>query len=100
MKPRVDILPALRAACHAAVAHYPCAFVRRHLDAGDHVCVRLGPSLHEVANEAGVSLEQARRALFRELAKGRVQAEIGGRPLGLRWWPHGMAGELWESTGA
>ena len=98
MTPRLDILPALRAACHDAVDALSRGIVRIHIDAGDHRCACIGPTTAEVARAAGVPLEQARRALVRALGEGAVLAD--GTSDALRWWPRGMAGELWESTGA
>lgn len=97
MSRRQDILPALRAACHDAVAEFPRAFVRRHLDAGDWRCARIGATTAEVSAKAGWSLERTRRALVARLGRGEVFAEQ--RANRLRWWPRGMAGELWESRG-
>lgn len=94
------LLAALREAITAELVHVATRYVREALEGGDTACCEhFGASTWRVARELGVTPSEARGRLLDLAEAGRVVLAGRGTGHGVRWWPVGMAGELWESTG-
>ena len=95
------LLAALREAIHVELVHVAPRYVREELDGGDESCCEhFGASTWRIARMLDVPAAEARGRLLDLAEAGRVLHSGRGTGHGMRWWPVGMAGELWESTGA
>ena len=94
------LLTALRVAIHTELAHVATRYVHEALEGGDDdCCAHFGASTWRVARALGISPSEARGRLLDLAEAGRVLHSGRGSGHGMRWWPVGMAGELWECSG-
>lgn len=97
---RETLLAALREAIWVELVHVAPRYVREALEGGDaDCCAHFGASTWRVARQLKVPAYEARGRLFDLAEAGRVVFSGRGTGHGMRWWPVGLAGELWESTG-
>lgn len=95
------LLAALREAIHTEMVHVDAKYVHQALEAGeDACCAMFGASTWRMTRLLDVSASEVRSRLLDLAEAGRVIYTGRGSGHGLRWWPVGLAGELWESTGA